>query len=116
MIKNEKDIEVNNKEMSSIMKKELNMRYRKIKDITKNSNSEKNQVLRQQFALNLIKILQMGKRIINVDETWINMQDFRRRKWRPHGSTNSVSKTSIGPRITMIAALDTDGELYLSLL
>ena len=46
MLKNEKDIEVNNKEMSSIMKKELNMSYRKIKDITKHSNSEKNLVLR----------------------------------------------------------------------
>jgi hypothetical protein len=46
MFKNEKDIEVNNKEMSSIMKKELNMSYRKIKDITKHSNSEKNLVLR----------------------------------------------------------------------
>ena len=46
MFKNEKDIEVNNKEISSIMKKELNMSYRKIKDITKHSNSEKNLVLR----------------------------------------------------------------------
>ena len=46
MLKNEKDIEVNNKEMSSIMKKELHMSYRKIKDITKHSNSEKNIVLR----------------------------------------------------------------------
>ena len=46
MLKNEKDMEVNNKEMSSIMKKELNMSYRKIKDITKHSNSEKNLVLR----------------------------------------------------------------------
>ena len=58
----------------------------------------------------------MGKRIINVDETWVGMQDFRRRKWKPHGSTNSVAMTSIRPRITMILALDTDGELYLSLL
>ena len=58
----------------------------------------------------------MGKRIINVDETWVGMQDFRRRKWKPHGSTNSVSMTSLRPRITMILALDTDGELYLSLL
>ena len=37
-------------------------------------------------------------------------------KWRPKGSTNSIPKLSIAPRITMFVALDTDGELYLSLL
>ena len=46
MLKNEKDMEVNNKEMASIMKKDLNMSYRKIKNIKKNSNSERNLVLR----------------------------------------------------------------------
>ena len=46
MFKNEKDIEVKDKEMASIMKKDLNMSYRKIKDITKHSNSENNLILR----------------------------------------------------------------------
>ena len=32
----------------------------------------------------------IGKRILNVDETWLGMCDFRRRKWRPRDSFNSV--------------------------
>ena len=113
---NEKHMEIKYREMASIMKQELNMSFKKIKEVTKHSNSEKNLVLRQQFALELIRILQSGKRIINVDQTWLGMQDFRRRKWKPHDSTNSVPKMSIRPRITMWVGLDTDGELYLSLL
>ncbi len=32
------------------------------------------------------------------------------------GTTNSIPKLSMVPRITMFAGMDTDGELYLSLL
>ena len=44
------------------------------------------------------------------------MSDFRRMKWMVKGTTNSIPKTSIVPRITMFAGLDTEGEVYLSLL
>jgi len=57
------------------------MRYRKIKQISLNANSERNLVLRQQFAQKLIELLHGGKRIINVDQTWLGMSDFRRMKW-----------------------------------
>ena len=60
-------MDIKYREMASIMKKELGMSFRKIKEISKHSNSEKNHVLRQQFALILIKFLKEGKRIINVD-------------------------------------------------
>ena len=113
---NEKHMEIKYREMASIMKQELNMSFKKIKEVTKHSNSEKNLVLRQQFATKLIEIIQTKKRIINVDQTWLGMSDFRRRKWKPKNTTNSVPKLSIQPRITMWVGLDTDGELYLSLL
>lgn len=61
-------------------------------------------------------VLQSGKRILNVDQTWLGMSDFRRMKWRPKDSTNSIPKLSMMPRITMFVGLDTDGEMYLSLL
>ena len=44
------------------------------------------------------------------------MSDFRRMKWRPKGCTNSVAKLQLNPRITLIAGLDTKGNVYLSLL
>ena len=43
------------------------------------------------------------------------MTDFRRMKWRPRGSTNSISRKLVVPRISMIVALDTDGRVFLSL-
>ena len=44
------------------------------------------------------------------------MSDFRRIKWSPKDQTGSVPKIAMQPRITMFLALDTDGEVYLSLL
>ena len=44
------------------------------------------------------------------------MSDFRRMKWRPKGSTNSIPKLDMIPQITMFAGMDTNGELYLSLI
>ena len=53
--------------------------------------------------------------MLNVDETWINRGDMRHMKWRTQGQTNSISDKSISPRISVIAAIDTEGESYLSL-
>lgn len=64
-----------------VMHEDLGMRYRKVVPVAIHSNSEKNLVLRQQFALKMIQLLLDGKILLNVDETWIGMSDFRRRKW-----------------------------------
>ena len=115
-LKEEKDMELKRNYLAQILKENVGMRYKKIKPITVNTNSEKNLVLRQQFAQNLIKLLQSGKRVLNVDQTWIGATDFRRMKWMPKDSRNSIPMVSVVPRITMFAGLDTEGELYLSLL
>ena len=44
------------------------------------------------------------------------MTDFRRMKWRPRGSTNSIARKLVVPRVSMIVGLDSDGGVYLSLL
>ena len=44
------------------------------------------------------------------------MSDFRRRKWQVRGSTNSVPAFSLAPRVSMIAATDSLGNIYFSLL
>jgi hypothetical protein len=72
-------------------------------------------VLRQQFALRFIDLIAQNKVVLNIDETWLGMSDFRRRKWRAHGTTNSVAKMMMQPRISMIAGLDSIGNVYLSL-
>ena len=44
------------------------------------------------------------------------MSDFRRRKWQVKGSTNSVPAFSLAPRVSMIVATDSLGNIYFSLL
>ena len=91
------------------------MAYRKIKTVSLHSNSEKNLVLRQRWALEFLALGRKRKVVLNVDETWLGMSDFRRRKWQAPGTTNSVAKLEVAPRITMILGLDTLGNVYVAL-
>ena len=59
--------------------------------------------------------LQKGTRILNIDESWVNSGDMRHMKWRKRGQTNSVTDKAIIPRISVIAAISTEGESYVSL-
>ncbi|TFH49609.1 MAG: hypothetical protein E4G89_04575 [Methanothrix sp.] len=102
-------------EVASVMKQELGMRYRKIKTVSLHSNSERNLVLRQRWALEFLAQARKKKVFINIDETWLGMSDFRRMKWQCPGTTNSVAKLEISPRITMILGLDTLGNVYVTL-
>ena len=43
------------------------------------------------------------------------MSDWRRRKWQPPDSNNSVAAFQLTPRVTMLTALDTKGNVYLAL-
>ena len=97
------------------MKVDLEMRYRKIRTVSLHSNSEKNLVLRQRWALEFLNQARRRKIFLNVDETWLGMSDFWRMKWQVPGTTNSVPKIEVSPRVTMILGLDTLGNLYVSL-
>ena len=72
--------------------------------------------MRQQFAQAFLKLDLKEKRIINIDETWLGMSDFRRMKWQYRGKPNSVAKKQIQPRISMIVGLDTNGTVITALL
>ena len=60
----------------------MGLKYKKIKKIPFHGNSEKNLVLRQQFAMKLLELLQEGKRILNIDESWLTGTNFKRSMWR----------------------------------
>ena len=108
-------IKAKESEVRAIMREDLGMRFRKIVAVSIHANSAKNLVLRQQYALELIRLVDAGWNILNIDETWLGQADFRRRKWRVPGSTNSVPQLQMTPRISMIAGLDCKGQIYLSL-
>ena len=55
------------------------------------------------------------KVLLNLDETWLGMSDWRRRKWQAPEGTNSVAAFQMTPRVTMLTAVDTLGNVYLAL-
>ena len=59
--------------------------------------------------------MSQGKIIINIDETWLNESNFRRMMWRPQGQTMSQEEKPVRPRISIIAAVSTEGDVYLSI-
>ena len=91
------------------------MKYRKLNKIPMQGNSERSLVLRQQWALAFLRQDLSQKIVLNVDETWLGMSDFRRRKWQAPGSNNSVRALSMVPRVTMLAGVNTLGSMYISL-
>mgnify|MGYP006167868317 CR=1 FL=1 len=109
-------LEATESEIQKVMREDLGMRFRKVLPISIHGNSDKNLVLRQQFAKMMITLLLQGKTIISTDESWIGMSDFRRRKWQVPGTTNSIPQLRVADRISMISALDSNGSVYLSLL
>ena len=60
----------------------MGLKYMKAKHISMQGNSERSLVLRQQWALRFFELDFKAINIINVDETWLGMTDFRRMHWR----------------------------------
>lgn len=57
-----------------------------------------------------------GKKILNIDQTPLGDSNFVQKGWMPSDSRLSKKIKLISPRITMIAAIDSDGDCYWSLL
>ena len=77
-------------QVNNVFRKEMGFRYRKVRKQPIHVNTERCLVLRQQYALKMIALLREGKRIINVDETWINETNFTRKVWCSSKSTAAM--------------------------
>ena len=108
-------VEVGLHTICSVLRNDFSMRHRKVKKVPWLGNTERCLVTRQLYAKKMLSLLEEGKRIINIDESWLNYLDFRCRKWRLPGDNNSIATKDLSPKINMIAALDTEGRIYLSL-
>ena len=78
-------------DVCKIMRKDLQFGYRLAKTVPIQGNSERCLVLRQQYALQLLPLLESGRRIINVDESWLNQTRFFRRMWAPTDAKFTVT-------------------------
>ena len=92
-----------------VLRNTFNMRYRVLKKVEYRGNSERCLVTRMHYAKKVLELLKSGVRIVNIDETWLPHFDYRSKKWRQRGEQNTVSYKPLSHRVSMIAALDTDG-------
>ena len=95
--------------------RQMGLRYRKVKHIANTANSTTGKIVRQQWAIQFIEKYHKDRIYLNLDETWLGMSDFRRMKWQAPGSNNSVPAFQMAPRVTMLTACDTLGNVYVSL-
>ena len=63
----------------------------------------------------MLPLLESGRRIINCDESWLNNTRFARKIWVPTDAPASITDKQVAPRISLIAALDTEGRIWCAL-
>jgi len=114
-IKGQTDLDPSRGEVLRVMKDQLHMRFKKVQRGPIHLNSVRNRILRQQGATRMLQLINEGKILINIDESWLNECDFRRMKWREYGTSNTLPGFPLTPRITVIVALDSLGNIYLTL-
>ena len=56
----------------------MNIKWKRVKHIAVQGNSERSLVLRQRWAVSFLEMSWKHKNVINIDETWLGMSDFRR--------------------------------------
>ena len=114
-VKEMSNLEVNLKLVRSVLKQDLKLSFLKSKKLHPLVTSQRCLVLRQQYALKMLDLLKQGKRIVNIDETWLNESSYIRRTWSKRGGAGNAVLNSITPRLSMISALDTEGRVWFSL-
>ena len=97
------------------MRQYCQLSYVKGKKLAAGTNTQKSRVLRQQYALRMLPLLEQKTRVINVDETWLNETSFQRKVWAPKNGLGNMNLSTVTPRLSMIAALDTEGRVWFSL-
>jgi len=90
-VHNTTGLEVDERMVRQTMRKDLHMGYRFAKPMPPTGNSVQNLVLRQQYALRMLALLQSGRRIINVDQSWLNQSSFVRRVWVPTDAPATIT-------------------------
>ena len=91
------------------------MRYSKIVRQNIHANADHCIYARQQSALKLLTLVSSKSRFIAIDESWLEATDCRSRCWQRKSVTNSLPDPLVRPRISVIAAVTSCGESYITL-
>jgi len=87
------------------MKQEFRLSYRRVKRVAHAGNSERCKVLRHLYARKMFQLYSEGAHVVNIDESWIPVSDFRKRCWNRANEGSSMSERPLGHRVNVIAAI-----------
>ena len=93
----------------------MDLTYRTASKVPFHGNSARCLVQRQQYALEMLSLLERGTYIINVDESWVNDLSFVRKCWQTKEGLPSIPIKTVQPRLSIIAAIDTEGRVWYAL-
>ena len=62
--------------IKTVLKQELRLSYRRTRTTPPQANAQRCLVLRQQYALAIMPLLERRSRILNADETWLSESTF----------------------------------------
>ena len=111
--KEEHGLDIKTREAIKILKDDFGLQYRHMTKAAPHINSVRNRVLRQQQVMEYIKVLNTGKTCICIDETDLEYTNGRFMRWCRRDLPNSKPSMHVYPRISIILALSTRGEMYI---
>ena len=62
----------------------------------------------------MLPIYRRGDVVYNIDESWIDVADNRKRRWRQRGVDNTRSDKVLNVKINVITAISTEGNVYVA--
>lgn len=102
--------------INRVMKEDFDLSYKQVRRIPFQGNIERNKVMRFGYAKRMLEVYQVGKRVINIDESWLAHADFHQKRWSRRGLRNTAADKKLSKKVNIIAAISNLGECWYSLL
>ena len=96
------------------MKRDLGLRYKKVKRVTADSNPIESVRSREEACLVLLRQLKERRLIVNIDETLLSESNFTRKVWTNQEAGTTTFPPKWSKTLKVIAAIDTEGRLLYS--
>ena len=111
----EAKVTVRLREIRRVSRSDLQYKFKLVKRVAYPANLPRNVILRQMYARKMIEILaDPAKKVLCIDQSWLNSMTFARRKWRKRGSGNSYGARNLNARVSLICAISTEGDVFMS--
>ena len=107
-------VPIGNGKFKTLMAECKDYSFRRVVRVGYSPNEDAQLRLRHDFAAKYLEVLAAGKRVINLDESLVNQLNFSRKLWLKKGSRHVVLKKVVNPQVVLIAAVDSNGGVYMS--